>query len=111
MICKNDIKGYPEYNPNLACVCIAKEFRKQGYSKILMQYANSVIENMQIKKAYLKTDLTNFYEKFGWKFLKEIKIDDKFEKIYKKKFLNNKKNDKHKLIIFCFSNTLSNCAI
>lgn len=86
VICKNDIKGYPEYNPNLACVCIAKEFRKQGYSKLLMQYANSVIENMQIKKAYLKTDLTNFYEKFGWKFLKEIKIDDKFEKIYAKEF-------------------------
>ena len=39
VICDNDIKGYPDYNPNLACVCIARQYRGLGYSKILLNIA------------------------------------------------------------------------
>ena len=59
VICENDIDGHPEYNPNLACVCIDKKFRGQGYSRILMEESNKVFKKLNIKKAYLKTDLDN----------------------------------------------------
>ena len=86
VICKNDIKGYPEYNPNLACVCISKKYRGNGYANILLKKANEVFVNNNIKEAYLKTDLKNFYEKFGWKHIKDIIIEGKNEKLYYQKF-------------------------
>jgi len=87
LICTNDIKGYPEFNPNLACVCIAPKFRGKGYSTILMNKSNEVFKQHNIKKAYLKTTLTNFYEKFGWKFVKNIIVDENNEKLYEQVFL------------------------
>ncbi len=86
VICENDIKGHPEYNPNLACVCIAKEFRGKGYSKNLLNKANETFCNLKIKKAYLKTNLNNFYEKFGWRYMKDIIIDGCTEKLYFQNF-------------------------
>lgn len=82
VICENDIKGYPEYNPNLACVCIAEQFRGQGYSKIMLNKANEEFRNLNIKKAYLKTNLNNFYDKFGWIYEKDINVDNCIEKLY-----------------------------
>lgn len=86
VICENDLKGYPEYNPNLACVCVDKNFRGKGYSKILMQKSNEMFRKLNIKTAYLKTNLINFYEKFGWVYVKNIKIDGEDEKLYVQNF-------------------------
>ena len=83
----NDIKGFEHYNPNLACVCIKKEYRGHGYSNILMEQADLTFKKLDIKKAYLKTDLNNFYEKFGWEYLQDAVIDGKKEKLYKKDFV------------------------
>ena len=86
VICKNDIKGHPEFNPNLACVCIAKEYRGKGYANLLLEMANETFLKLDIKKAYLKTTLNGFYEKFGWVFVKKIKVENNTEKIYCKNF-------------------------
>lgn len=86
VICDNDIKGYPDYNPNLACVCIARQYRGLGYSKILLNTANETFRKLNIKQAYLKTNLNNFYEKFGWRYMKDIKINDCTEKLYFQNF-------------------------
>lgn len=82
-IYENDIKGYEKFNPNLACVCIDEKYRGLGYSKILMNYVDDAFKNLNIKTAYLKTSLVNFYEKFGWKFVENIENN---EKVFKKTF-------------------------
>ena len=86
VICKNDIKGYPKLNPNLACVCVDKQFRGKGYSVLLMEKANEIFRSLNLKKAYLKTNLNNFYDKFGWEYVKDIKIKGQVEKLYVKNF-------------------------
>lgn len=48
---------------------VKEEFRGKGYSKILN---NAILEESKkrgFKKLYLKTDLINYYEKFGAIFL------------------------------------------
>ena len=55
-------------------LCMSKEeFRGNGYSKILN---NAILEEAKkrgFKKLYLKTDLINYYEKFGAVFLDYFK--------------------------------------
>lgn len=66
VITNNDIKGYPKYNPNLACVCVEDKYRGKGYSRYILKYSLEELRKNNIKEAYLKTDLINFYEKVGW---------------------------------------------
>ncbi len=82
VIRNDDIKEYPEFNPNLACVCIDKKYRGLGYSKIMLEEANKVFKKLNITKVYLKTQLNNFYESHGWIYLKDVSINNTLEKIY-----------------------------
>ena len=41
---------------------------------------------LKIKKAYLKTKLNNYYDKFGWQYVKDINVDGELEKLYCKLF-------------------------
>ena len=66
LIAYNDIKGYPKYNPNLACVCIENKYRGKGYSNYILKYSIEVLKELGIAVAYLKTNLKGFYEKVGW---------------------------------------------
>ena len=86
LICDDDIKGYKQYNPNLACVCILKKFRGQGYSRVLMEKSDKIFKKLKIKKVYLKTNLINFYDKFGWIYAKDIVVEGNVEKLYYKNF-------------------------
>lgn len=56
---------------------VKKEFRGKGYSKILN---NAILEEAKkrgFKKLYLKTDLINYYEKFGAVFLENLSNGEK----------------------------------
>ena len=86
VICNNDIKGYSQYNPNLACVCVDKKYRGLGYSKFLMNYVDDACKELKIDTLYLKTTLKNFYEKFGWEFIDEVTINGEKEKVLIKHF-------------------------
>lgn len=66
MIAYNDIKGYPEYNPNLSCVCVEEKYRGRGYSDYILEYSCIEFKKLNIRKAYLKTNLKGFYERKGW---------------------------------------------
>lgn len=72
LITYNDIKGYPQYNPNLSCVCVQREHRGKGYGNYILQYSLIELKKMDTYKAYLKTSLVNFYQKVGWKPLNEV---------------------------------------
>ena len=83
LIVNDDIKGHPEYNPNLACVCVQKEYRGRGYSNYILKYSLRELKKMDIDKAYLKTSLKNFYEKVGWKQMNKVSEN---ETIYELEF-------------------------
>ena len=44
---------------------VKKEHRKKGYSKLLNDAILDVARNRGFKEVYLKTELINYYEKFG----------------------------------------------
>mgnify|MGYP003372706930 FL=1 len=66
-----------DLSPWYATMYVKEEFRGQGYSKILN---NAILEEARkrgFKKLYLKTDLINYYEKFGAIFLENLSNGEK----------------------------------
>ena len=51
---------------------VKKEFRKLGYSKILNDAILKEARSRGFSKIYLKTDLKNYYEKFGAIYLRQL---------------------------------------
>ena len=63
--------------PWYSTMYVKENFRKKGYSKILN---NAILEEARkrgFKKIYLKTDLINYYEKFGAIFLYTLNSGEK----------------------------------
>ena len=78
----NDCDECINLTPWYATMYVKKEYRGTGYSKILN---NAILEesrrrNYNYKEIFLKTDLNNYYEKFGAKFIKNL---NNGEKLYK----------------------------
>ena len=64
-------------SPWYATMYIKKEFRGKGYSKILN---NAILEEAKKRgftKLYLKTNLINYYEKFGATYLENLNNGEK----------------------------------
>lgn len=71
-----------EYYPWYAIMFVKKEYRGLGYSKILNDGILEEARNRGFKEIYLKTELKNYYEKFGAKYvdkLNDTEIILKFE--------------------------------
>lgn len=68
-----------DLSPWYATMYVKKEFRGKGYSKILNSAILEEAKNRKIKRLYLKTELNNYYEKFGAKF---IEVLSNWEKLY-----------------------------
>ena len=56
---------------------VKEEYRGKGYSKILNDAILKEAKKRGFKRIYLKTDLVNYYEKFGAKYLENIKNGEK----------------------------------
>ena len=68
--------------PWYATMYVKKEYRKKGYSRILNDAILKEAKNRGFTTIYLKTDLKNYYEKFGAIFIKKLKTGEtlyKFE--------------------------------
>lgn len=66
--------------PWYATMYVKKEYRGLGYSRILNDAILKEAKNRGFKEIYLKTDLVNYYDKFGAIF---IKMMNNGEKLYK----------------------------
>ena len=60
-----------------ATMYVKKEFRGKGYSKILNSAILEEAKKRKIKRLYLKTELNNYYEKFGAKFIEVLSNGEK----------------------------------
>lgn len=67
--------------PWYATMYVKKEYRGKGYSKILNNAILKEAKKRKFKKIYLKTKLTNYYEKFEAIFIKTLKSGEKLYKI------------------------------
>lgn len=59
---------------------VKEKYRNNGYFKILNDAILKETKNRKFKLLYLKTDLENYYEKFGAIFIKKLKSG---ESLYK----------------------------
>lgn len=60
---------------------VKKEYRKHGYSKILNDAILREAKDRGFERVYLKTNLKNYYEKFGAVFIKQLKSNENLYKI------------------------------
>ena len=66
-----------DLSPWYATMYVKKEFRGKGYSKILNSAIIEEAKKRKIKRLYLKTELNNYYEKFGAKFIEVLSNGEK----------------------------------
>lgn len=74
---ESDSKERKDLTPWYATMFVKKAYRGNGYSKILH---NAILQEAQrrgFKRIYLKTDLINYYEKFGAIYLDTLKTGEK----------------------------------
>lgn len=66
-----------DLKPWYATMYVKKEYRGKGYSKILNEAILKEAKNRGFKRVYLKTDLINYYEKFGAIYMEDLSNGEK----------------------------------
>lgn len=77
-----DCEEERELTPWYATMYVKERYRNNGYSRILNDAILKEAKNRGFSTLYLKTDLKNYYEKFGAIFIKKLKSGEdlyKFE--------------------------------
>jgi len=82
-----DLFARPDIYPWLANVYIADEYRKKGYSKILLNTIKANAKtNLPYEELYLYTTHIGLYEKYGWEFVNTIDTfqkEDRTQRLYR----------------------------
>lgn len=66
-----------DLKPWYATMYVKKEYRGKGYSKILNDAILKEAKNRGFNKLYLKSDLLNYYEKFGAIYMEDLSNGEK----------------------------------
>ena len=66
-----------DLKPWYATMYVKKEYRGKGYSKILNDAILKEAKQRGFERVYLKTDLVNYYEKFGAIYLENLSNGEK----------------------------------
>lgn len=74
---ENDGEERKDLKPWYATMYVKKEYRGNGYSRILNDAILKEAKKRGFEKVYLKTDLVNYYEKFGAIYLEDLKNKEK----------------------------------
>ena len=81
-----DCEEEKDLTPWYATMYVKKEYRNNGYSRILNNAILKEAKSRNFTTLYLKTELENYYEKFGAIFIKKLKSG---ESLYKFKINNS----------------------
>ena len=76
----HDSEEYPELTPWYATMYVKEEYRSKGYSRLLNDAILKEAKKRGFKTLYLKTELINYYEKFGAKYIDNITPTEKLLK-------------------------------
>ena len=66
-----------DLTPWYATMYVKKEYRNNGYSKILNEAILKEAKRLGYNRVYLKTDLVNYYEKFNAKYIENLSNKEK----------------------------------
>lgn len=69
---KYDDENRKDLIPWYATLYVKKEYRNKGYSRVLNDAILEEASKLGYNKVYLKTDLINYYEKFGAKYIEKL---------------------------------------
>lgn len=99
---KTDGDERTDLTPWYATMYVKKEYRLNGYSKLLNNALLEKTKELGYSKVYLKSDLVNYYEKYGAKYFDKLKNDEKlyyidlennnYYKAYEKRYKDTYKN-------------------
>jgi GNAT superfamily N-acetyltransferase len=74
-VIENDFHDRPDLTPNVCAVYTEESHRCQGIAGKLLNMAVEDLRAKGISPAYLVTDHTGFYERYGWEFLCMVQGD------------------------------------
>ena len=74
-VIENDFHDRPDLTPNVCAVYTEESHRCQGIAGSLLNMAVEDLRAKGISPAYLVTDHTGFYERYGWEFLCMVQGD------------------------------------
>ena len=74
-VIENDFHDRPDLTPNVCAVYTEESHRCQGIAGALLNMAVEDLRAKGISPAYLVTDHTSFYERYGWEFLCMVQGD------------------------------------
>ena len=72
----NDCEEEKELTPWYATMYVKKDYRHHGYSRILNDAILKEAKNRGFQNIYLKTNLQNYYERFGAIMIKKLKTGE-----------------------------------
>ena len=74
-VIENDFHNRKDLTPNICAVYTEEEHRCKGIAGKLLTMAIDDLHSQGISPIYLVTDHTNFYERYGWKFMCMVQND------------------------------------
>ena len=74
-VIENDFHDRPDLTPNVCAVYTEESHRCRGIAGALLNMAVEDLRAKGISPAYLVTDHTGFYERYGWEFLCMVQGD------------------------------------
>lgn len=82
----DDLNSRPDLYPWLINVYVDEKFRGRNVARELMNTVKENAKELGLTELYLYTKHIGLYEKFGWKFIEEVKTfkdDSPIERLYK----------------------------
>ena len=82
----DDLNSRPDLYPWLINVYVDEKFRGRNVARELMNTVKENAQKLGLTELYLYTKHIGLYEKFGWKFIEEVKTfkdDSPVERLYK----------------------------
>ncbi|MDN6735791.1 MAG: GNAT family N-acetyltransferase [Tetragenococcus koreensis] len=75
-VIENDFHKRKDLEPNICALFVEKDYRNQGIASFILDLICQDFANMGIDRLYLVTDLMNFYERCGWKFVMHVRSEE-----------------------------------
>ena len=74
-VIENDFHNRKDLTPNVCAVYVEENYRCRGIAGKFLGFVCEDMHSFGLKTLYLITDHTDFYERYGWKFLCMVQSD------------------------------------
>ena len=69
-------KNASEFYPLMVNGFVLEQYRRKGIYKLLLEEVENFLIKNNFNKVYIRTDWQKLYENLGWKYLKDIVLDN-----------------------------------